>query len=454
MTAVYSLIATLNSDVDLAVRMLEVDGMDSKLFREEVLAARQDDWLGSIRLPPPRLGWPFFCLALLTIAAILGLLIGGHYTRHEQVEGTLVPSGGLLELTPVEAGLVTRLLVREGDMVRAGQPLLEISSEQDSTALGNTHAAIATQLQFKRSRLQADLGEQHQLADLQQQNIRSRLILLRGQIAQITQQIGIQQQRADSAMALYVEWAKLGKTGVISKLQILQQHDAVLQIKADIKQLGGQRFQLAQQVAEMQGNLDQLPATTSSKRNETERQMADVTQSLSQNAAQGSLLLRAPVAGIVANVLVHPGQAVIAQQSLMTVLPASSELLAELWVPTKAVGFISPGERVVMRYSAYPYQKFGQHLGRVQNVSRSAVSAAEVSKLLGQDIKDPRYRVQVALDNQSVHAYGHDDPLKPGMTLDADVLLDRRRLIEWVFEPLYGFTRSLQGNVLAPEGSR
>ena len=418
----------------------------TSLFRQEVTEARRGERLGTIRLQPPRPGWIFFGFGLLAIAAILTLLIGGYYTRHEQVHGTLVPSTGLLTLTPTTSGIITRLLVREGDTVHAGQPLLEISGELDSTTLGDTHAAIATQLQFKRNRLQADLGEQQLLAGLQQQDIRSRLMLLRGQTTQLDQQIALQKQRADSAMTLYEQWSRLGNTGVVSKLQLLQQHDTALQNLILLKELRGQNFQLRQQAEQLQGQLDQLPTTTASKRNDTERQLADIAQSMAQNAAQRAVLLRAPADGTVANVLVHLGQTVTTQQQLLAVLPASAKLLAELWVPTQAVGFIHLGEPVVMRYQAYPYQKFGQHLGRVREVSRSAVSPSELSRLLGQDIKEPRYRVEVVLDHQSVLAYGRAEALKPGMTLDADVLLDRRRLIEWVLEPLYGFAHTLNSH--------
>lgn len=107
-----------------------------------------------------------------------------------------------------------------------------------------------------------------------------------------------------------------------------------------------------------------------------------------------------------------------------------------------------------MRYRAFPYQKFGQHLGRVRDVSRSAVSPGEVSRHLGQDIKEPRYRVIVALDGQSVLAYGQEEMLRPGMTLDADILLDRRRLIEWVLEPLFGFARGTHSTASVPRGVR
>lgn len=418
--------------------------MSERLFREEVLLAQRGESLGSIRLVAPRLGWAFFSLGLVAVTVVLGLLIGGHYTRHEQVTGTLVPTSGLLTLTPISAGIVTRIEVREGQTVHAGQPLVEISGEQVSASLGDTDAVIANQLQIKRNRLQSDLGEQQRLQDLQAKDLRARLALLREQIGQMDQQIALQRQRADSAIALYDQWAKVGNTGVVSKLQVLEQHDTALQNMTQLKELNGRSFQLRQQAEQLQGQLDQLPATMSGKRNDTEGQLADVAQSLAQNAAHRAVILRAPADGTVANLLVHPGQTVAAQQALMTVLPADAQLMAELWVPSKAIGFIHSGEPVVMRYQAYPYQKFGQYAGQVREVSRSAVSATEVSRLLGQDITDSRYRVDVTLDRQSVMAYGRNEALRPGMTLSADVLLDRRRLIEWVLEPLYGFTHGLR----------
>lgn len=426
--------------------------MHSGLFREEVLSARSVDWLGSIRLQAPRPGWFFFGFGLIVVVALIALLVFGHYTRHEQVDGTLVPSRGLLTLVPVSPGIVERVLVQEGDAVRAGQPLIEVSVEQNSVAFGDTQAAIATQLHLKRDRLQADLVEQQRLTQLQQQDLRSRLVALQGQMEQLDGQVTVQTQRANSAMALYSEWSKYASSGIVSKLQVLQQHDTALQNQAQVKELQARRFQLQEQVDELHGQLAQLPATSASKLNDTDRQLADVAQSLSQNAAQRAIVLCAPATGTVATILVHQGQAVTAQQPMLTVLPVASKLLAELWVPSKAIGFIHRDELVVIRYQAYPYQKFGQYLGRVSDVSRSALSPLEVSKLLGQDVKEPRYRVRVALDSQQIMAYGHIESLKPGMTLDADVLLDRRRLIEWVLEPLSGFTARLQSQTVVGEG--
>ncbi|MDW2981399.1 MAG: hypothetical protein WBG81_02285 [Rhodanobacter sp.] len=99
-----------------------------------------------------------------------------------------------------------------------------------------------------------------------------------------------------------------------------------------------------------------------------------------------------------------------------------------------------------MRYRAFAYQKFGQQYGRVADISRSALTPVEVEALVGQQPHEPVYRVKVTLDSQQVLAYGRPEPVRPGMALDADILMERRRLVEWVFEPLYGMAHRLAGS--------
>ena len=142
--------------------------------------------------------------------------------------------------------------------------------------------------------------------------------------------------------------------------------------------------------------------------------------------------------------LVKAGQAVQAGQPLMSVLPTDSPLQAELLVPSRAIGFIAPGDAVLLRYQAYPYQKFGHQRGKVSRISRSALSSGELGALVGKAGQgEPFYRITVKLARQAITAYGKPEALKPGMLLEADVLGEKRRLIEWVFEPLY----SLRGKV-------
>ena len=130
---------------------------------------------------------------------------------------------------------------------------------------------------------------------------------------------------------------------------------------------------------------------------------------------------------------------------MLSLLPTDAVLQAQLLVPSRAVGFIEPGNRVVLRYAAFPYQKFGQHYGKVADISRSALTTPEVEALTGRQPQEPLYRIQVALDSQQVMAYGKPEAVKPGMAVEADILMEKRTLLEWVFEPLYGMAHHLSG---------
>ncbi len=377
-------------------------------------------------------------LALVLASALLLFLFFGHYTRREAVAGQLVPSAGLLNVVAPSAGLLARLSVRDGQSVKAGDVLLELSGDQDSAVLGDTRALVGRQLETQRTRLQADLDDQQALARQQAEALRAKTVLLRGQLAQVQGQAALQQQQVDSNQQLLNRIEPLGAKGYISALQIQQQRAAVLDAQAQLKTLVRQQLDLRQQLDAAQRSLAQLPLDMAGKRNDTERQLASVAQSMAQNEMQRAVVLRASRDGVVASSLVRPGQMVSAGQALLSLLPAGSTLQAQLLVPSRAVGFIEPGSRVVLRYRAFPYQKFGQQYGRVADISRSALSPSDVSSLVGQQVQEPLYRVLVDLDRQSVMAYGKAEPVRPGMAVDADVLMERRRLVEWVFEPLYG----------------
>lgn len=414
--------------------------MSEGLFRNEVLDARRDEKLGKVSLRAPRFGWAFFVIGIASALSILCLLVAGHYTRHERAQGMLVPANGMIATSPMGAGVVSRVLVQEGQAVVPGQPLVEITVAQDSVALGETQTLVAEQLHAKQTRLRSDLVLQRDLGTIQREEISGRLSSLRTQAAEKSRQARLQMQRADSADELYQQWLRVEEAGIVSRYQLLQQRDAALAHRANQIDLETQLRQLEQQISEAASALSQLEPNLKSLENQTNRQLADVEQSLAENAALAAVVLRAQVAGTVTNVLIKPGQAVSAGQTTLSVVPDKSPLLAELWLPSSAIGFVDIGKPVTIRYAAYPFQKFGQQRGTVMSVSRSATPPDAQARLLGTSVTAPRYRVEVALMDQEILVYGKEEKLRPGMALEADISLESRRLIEWIFDPLYSLS--------------
>jgi len=416
------------------------------LFRTEVLQTQRGNWLGAINLATPLSFKWWAALALALAIAVIAFLIVGHYTRRETVVGQLQPSAGVLTLRAQITGTVTHVFVHEGGQVDAGQPLLEVSSNLVSASMGDTHAVVSTQLRAQEAQIRASLADLQPQATARTNDLQTRIGMLAAQIRQIDGQLALQRKQAVTANNFVEKIRPVLEKGVISLAQFNAYQAAALSDQAEVKALERQRLDTEQQRSTLQAQLTQLPLDNAAKSNQLRGRLAQLDAQLAENEAQRDTLLRAPSTGTVSTLLVKPGQNVTDDQPLLSVLPKSSKLEAQLLVPSSAIGFVSAGDRVVLRYQAYPYQKFGQQYGKVTQVSRSALSPGEAASLLGQNVTTPLYRVLVRLDHQTIDAYGKAEGLKPGMALNADILLDRRNLWQWVFEPLYGLRQQLAAN--------
>ena len=423
--------------------MDEEQGGSQKLFRREALASQRRTSLGSVQINTPPAFWAVSLLAAAFVVAAGAYLYFGHYTRRATVNGMLVPATGLVTLNASDAGDVLAVDVHQGERVFAGERLASFDNPLASAALGNTLAFIAAELDTERKGLEQDLTTQHALAASQSATLRKSVTSLRAQLTQIDSQLVLQRQEAANMASLLKSIMPLRRQGIVSVYDYQQQQADTFNAELQVKALQRERLSLAQQLAQARERLAQIPLTLAAQQNATRNKLAQLEQALAQNEAQREWVLQAPRAGIVSTVLMKPGQAVTAGEPLLTVVPAGSQLEAQLLVPSSAVGFVRRGQRVVLRYQAFPYQKFGLHFGEVDQVSRSALSPQEVAVLVGQQVSAPLYRVLVRLNAQFVDAYGRPVELRPGMALRADILLDRRRLIDWVLEPLYGFGRRM-----------
>ena len=103
-------------------------------------------------------------------------------------------------------------------------------------------------------------------------------------------------------------------------------------------------------------------------------------------------------------------------------------------MPTRAIGFVTKGKEVSLRYEAFPFERFGQYRGVIADVSQTVWSPGE--KVGPLTIREPAYRITAKLDQQSVIAMGQEIPLRSGMLVNADILLEKRSLLEWIFEPV------------------
>jgi membrane fusion protein len=208
-------------------------------------------------------------------------------------------------------------------------------------------------------------------------------------------------------------------------------------------------MRLKSQLKDAQYQLSTSVQTRSDEIDTLQSKVLEINEKLANSEAHRLIEIRAPEDGVVTAILAHAGQTVSTGAPMLKIVPQYAPMQAELLAPSSAVGFIHKGARVLLRYSAFPYQKFGEYPGTVVNVSRTALNADEVKNLLAgappSKENGPFYRVVVEPDTQIVNIHGEESTLPAGMQVHAYALLERRRLYEWMLEPLYDIGRATHG---------
>lgn len=417
----------------------------SLVFRPEALDAQRQPWLGPVQLVRPA-SLSFLTLGVLvTLALVCALLFFGQYTRKARIDGVLVPDLGLIRLVPPLQGQVLKSNVVEGRSVKAGDVLFVLGLES-STLSADVQARVRHSLDERRRSLQDSQRQLALLADSQAASMRRRLDEMGREQAQIDAEAALHRQRMALAQQALQRLESLSRDKFISPAQVQTKKEEYIGLQTQAQALQRQVAALARERAALQGELRGLPLVTRSRQGEIERDIAALMREAAEQDAVREVVVRAPQDGTISAVLAEPGQSVSPASALASLIPAGAQLQAQLYAPSGAVGFLKTGQEVRLRFEAFPYQKFGHQTGRVLQVSRTPLAAAELAGLpfAGAGLRDgaaePMFRITVAMDHAYLSADGNRQPLVAGMRMQADVLLERRRLIEWLFEPLLGLS--------------
>jgi membrane fusion protein len=146
--------------------------------------------------------------------------------------------------------------------------------------------------------------------------------------------------------------------------------------------------------------------------------------------------LAAPLAGRTTALQAAPGLRVDPSKPRLPLLPDGPGLTAELILPSRAIAFVEPGQRVRLMVDAFPYRRFGTLGGTVETVSKAVLSPDAV--IGNAALTRAASRVTIRLDRRDIDAFERFAPLKPAMTLRVHIVLESRSLMAWLLEPLIG----------------
>lgn len=417
--------------------------MTAPIFRAEAREAQTTSWLGTIVLIRPVPAVLLTAAAGLIAFAIIAFLVWGESSNKARVTGFLTPTTGLVKTHATQAGVIEKRYVSEGDSVARGTPLLVIADPRANDGPGDIASQVASSLRDR----QRSLNEQRDLAgtahEAELRSLAARRSKLASEAHRLGAEIAAMRSRVDLSNREEERAANLAAQGFVAPSFAERKRDETLDAQIRLSSLERARSAALREESAIEAEGAVARARYQTQLASLDGQKAMLGQERIERGATYRAVVTAPQSGIVASVLVERGQSVAPGAVLLTILPAESKLEAHLFAPSRSVGFVRAGQSVLLRYPAFPSQKFGSQLAHVAAVSRSALPPGEVGYAPADGNRESVYRIRASLDSQQVVAYGKPEPLQAGMLVEADILLDRRRLIEWIFDPLL----SLAGRV-------
>lgn len=406
---------------------------------------------------------PRVAMALLVLFALLAVAWGlvGEVDIVAAGHGRIVPGSRTKTIQPLEYGVVRRILVEEGQAVKAGQLLVELDASSAAADVDRVQGdLVAFRLQAERGRalleavrsgrpmaLQPVAGadaarqaESSRLHEGQLAEYRARLANFDAEIGKrgaelasnqalvhkLEQMLPLARRRADDYKALLAE-------DVVSQHQWLEREQQRIEQEGELANLRGRIHEGEAALRATRTQKEALQAETARIAldlvNDAQQKLASLEQDhIKAETRARQLRLVAPVDGVVQQLAVHTvGGVVTPAQPLMVVVPREPVVEVEAFLENKDIGFVTDGQRAEVKVEAFDYTRYGTVPARVQHVSGDAVQDEKLGLV---------YTMRVALERSTLRVEDKALPLSPGMAVVVEVKTGRRRLIEYFLSPL------------------
>ncbi len=279
------------------------------------------------------------------------------------------------------------------------------------------------------------------LSEQQKSSIQHKIEMFNRQRVKSSRQLVLENEILDSINSEMKRTELLVQKNLISRSSFDLKRQAVLKQKAKIIDLNNSIEQLANQLIQLPTDISILELQREQQLYDFNREINNIEKNEINLLAEQNYIVKTEVNSIVTHVLVKQGQFINAGQPLLTLRPEHSDLNAELYIPSHSIGLIEAGQSVMLRYDAFPYERYGTFKGELQNISQSVVAPNQLRNSLTNN--ESVYQATVKLDQQFVSAYGRQIKLTPEMTLTADIQLDTVPLYRLLLEPIYRTTGKL-----------
>lgn len=391
-------------------------------------------WSGATMRPPVSLG--VFTAALTIAVLAIGAFLGTQtYARKATATGYLAPLHGVVRVMPPQAGTIVSVAVSDGDIVYAGDPLVRVEVGRTSAAGTDIEANVRRALIQQRDLELGQVALEEASERAEDRRLRERIERLAEECQALRGQLSVQQDRVGLAEQQARLSRDLAVHGFISGVEQRRREDARLSQAQALDTLRQQLSAKQGELVELRFALAELPDHSAGRVATLREAAAQIDTRLAETEGQRAYLVVAPVSGRVSAVQASAGNQADPTRPLLSIVPEGETLQGVLFVPERTIGFVARGQEVRLELDAFPFQRFGAQFGTITSIARTLLRPEQLTAV-AEPPSEPSYRVTVALRTQSITAYGREIPLQADMQLRADIIFDRRGLLQWLLDPV------------------
>lgn len=406
------------------------------IFRKEVANSESEIFVaGETLLIQPVSFQVYTILVVLVVTSIILFLFLAEFTKTEKAIGHLEPQGGVLDIYAPSVSYIENIHVSEGDVVFERDPLFSLNSNRVNSSKIEFLDSLIQSTDHSINRVSEAISERQKIYPISKDILLENISSLQKKISSINSRIDLHSSTVKTLEDEKNVLKELRGKGFVSETLFLEKQRELIQARQHKIALSQEKSDLVSSVILNEKEIQLLPLENNAAITALMTELQDLNSRKIELMSQKSFTILAPDVGRVANIFGKKGDLTSQLNPIMTIIPEADELSASLYLSSRARGFVEEGMTVYLQYQAYPFQQFGAHVGTIESISEAVVQPQDIKFSL--PIREPVYKVKVSLPSQEISAFGEHRPLKMGMLLNAEIVIDKRTVFQWLMEPVY-----------------